>query len=302
MTLADTPLVSIGIPTYKRANGLKRTLNLITAQNYPNFEVIVSDNHSESSEVSEVLDHFKKDSRIKVFVQDRNIGPAANFHFVQERAKANYFIWAADDDEWQGEDFLSNLMRFAPENVLTFPQAVIKKEDGSTEEMLSIYDQCAKPYDYSRTFIRRGWGYPFYGVYNLDLMHKHQIKFEFDADLLYYNEGTFLHKVFLTDKARYVPASSIMFSTASSKPVLERKVQSYISYAVRTLQVYEHANIPVQIKLELIRLSMACNVDYSDGLLSQLNPAEINEGESASLKNQVARRLKLSARMLLKGY
>ncbi|RPI48187.1 MAG: glycosyltransferase, partial [Betaproteobacteria bacterium] len=38
------PLVSIGIPTYNRADGyLKETLESALAQTYPNMEIVVAD-------------------------------------------------------------------------------------------------------------------------------------------------------------------------------------------------------------------------------------------------------------------
>ena len=40
------PLVSIGMPTYNRADLFREALALARAQDYPNLEIIVSDNHS----------------------------------------------------------------------------------------------------------------------------------------------------------------------------------------------------------------------------------------------------------------
>jgi Glycosyltransferases involved in cell wall biogenesis len=38
------PLVSIGVPTFNRPEGLRRTLECLTRQTYPTFEIIISDN------------------------------------------------------------------------------------------------------------------------------------------------------------------------------------------------------------------------------------------------------------------
>jgi FkbM family methyltransferase len=98
------PLVSIGIPTYNRPEGLKRTLECITKQSYKNLEIIVSDNCSLNPEVEKVVKEFKgKDSRIQYFHQSENIGAANNFKFVLEKATGEYFMWATDDDEWDYE-------------------------------------------------------------------------------------------------------------------------------------------------------------------------------------------------------
>ena len=93
------PLVSIGIPTYNRPLGLHRALTSITAQTYPHFEVIVSDNCSPGTETQEVVARFmEQDKRIRYVRQPSNIGMFNNFKFVFEAAQGEYFAWLADDD------------------------------------------------------------------------------------------------------------------------------------------------------------------------------------------------------------
>jgi len=100
------PLVSVGIPTFNRPDGLRRTLECITRQSYRNLEIIISDNCSTGLETQSVVEEFQKnDSRIQYFRQDKNRGPAWNFAFVLEKATGEYFMWASDDDEWD-KDFI----------------------------------------------------------------------------------------------------------------------------------------------------------------------------------------------------
>src|SRR5688500_2846005 len=95
-----TPLVSIGIPTYARPNGLRRTLDLITRQTYKNLEIIVSDNASPGDATAMVVQEFAaRDNRIRSFRQSENIGVINNFRFVLAQSVGEYFMWAADDDE-----------------------------------------------------------------------------------------------------------------------------------------------------------------------------------------------------------
>lgn len=99
--VADGPLVSVGIPTYNRPEGLRRTLECIRNQSYRNLEIIISDNCSETVETRAVaLAHTQADSRVRYHRQERNIGLEANFKFLLEQAKGEFFFWAADDDEW----------------------------------------------------------------------------------------------------------------------------------------------------------------------------------------------------------
>lgn len=100
--MKQEPLVSIGIPTFNRPAGLRRTLECITGQTYMNLEIIVSDNGSPGDETQKVVMEFmKNDSRIQYYRQTENKGGLFNFKFVLEKATGEYFMWAADDDEWE---------------------------------------------------------------------------------------------------------------------------------------------------------------------------------------------------------
>ena len=105
----DYPKISVGIPTYQRPDGLKRTLQSICKQTYPNLEIIVSDNGTSGSEISElVAAHMAQDKRVSFYQQNKNMGPTYNFQFVLQKAPGDYFMWAADDD-WHELDFIQVL-------------------------------------------------------------------------------------------------------------------------------------------------------------------------------------------------
>ena len=77
------------------------TLQCLVSQTYSNIEIIVSDNASPSNETARVVQEFMvKDSRIKYVRQLHNIGAIKNFQFVLAKAAGEFFMWAADDDEW----------------------------------------------------------------------------------------------------------------------------------------------------------------------------------------------------------
>lgn len=98
---AKKALVSVGIPTYNRPQGLRRTLEYLTNQSYQNLEIIVSDNASPGDETARVVQDFMvRDPRIRYVRQPENIGAIPNFQFVLKEASGEFFMWAADDDEW----------------------------------------------------------------------------------------------------------------------------------------------------------------------------------------------------------
>ncbi|MDZ4202900.1 MAG: glycosyltransferase family 2 protein [Gallionella sp.] len=133
MSENKTPLISVGIPTYNRPDGLRRTLGEISKQTYQNLEIIVSDNASPTNEVENVVREFMlSDNRIRYFRQELNIGIQTNFQFVLEKSSGEYFIWCADDD-WHKPEYIAALLeaRHADESsVIAFCNFDIRDENG----------------------------------------------------------------------------------------------------------------------------------------------------------------------------
>jgi len=105
------PLVSIGMPVYNRPDGLRRSLTCLTNQTYKNIEIIVSDNCSPGEDVKNVIGEFMQhDNRITYCRQEVSLGVDGNFKFVLEKATGEFFMWAADDDEWS-EEFIEQCLK-----------------------------------------------------------------------------------------------------------------------------------------------------------------------------------------------
>ena len=78
----NMPLVTIGIPTYNRAEMLKRSIESALSQDYAMIEVIISDNAS-TDDTQGICQYFiKKDNRVKYVKQLSNKGPSTNFNEV----------------------------------------------------------------------------------------------------------------------------------------------------------------------------------------------------------------------------
>ena len=96
-----TPLVSVGIPTYNRPDGLLRTIKQICSQSYARLEILVSNNASPNPMVAALLARCAElDPRIRVINQPENFGIVKNFQYVLKHTQGEFFMWAADDDEW----------------------------------------------------------------------------------------------------------------------------------------------------------------------------------------------------------
>ena len=93
------PLVSIGVPVFNGEAGLARSLDSLLNQDYPNLEIVVSDNGSTDSTWQIAERYSRVDPRVKAFRADRNRGAPWNFNRVFELSSGEYFAWAAHDDE-----------------------------------------------------------------------------------------------------------------------------------------------------------------------------------------------------------
>jgi len=94
---ANKPLVTIGIPTYNRADAnLQTVVDAALSQSYSNLEVLVCDNAStdSTSELMSMID----DHRFKYIRHERNIGANANFNYLLNHAAGEWFLLLHDDD------------------------------------------------------------------------------------------------------------------------------------------------------------------------------------------------------------
>ena len=111
MQLEELPLVSIGIPTYNRADGyLCECLTSALNQTYSNLEIIVADNCS-SDNTEEVVNNFSSYNLI-YHKHPKNVGPQNNFNFCLEQASGSYFLLLHDDDLID-QDFIETCMQAA---------------------------------------------------------------------------------------------------------------------------------------------------------------------------------------------
>ena len=101
MSMSAPPKVTIGIPTYNRPDGLRRTVQCMLDQTYPWIEIIISDNCSTDDSVEKIgRDFAARDKRVRYIHQPENLGAVRNLFHLLEEAGNDYFMWAADDDWW----------------------------------------------------------------------------------------------------------------------------------------------------------------------------------------------------------
>lgn len=96
--MENTPKVSILIPVYNRANMIRDCIQSALEQTYQDIEVVVIDNNSTDAtwEICRALS--EKDSRLRVFKNDTNIGPVDNWKKCIDSARGTYGKILFSDD------------------------------------------------------------------------------------------------------------------------------------------------------------------------------------------------------------
>jgi len=132
--MRKTPKVSVGLPVYNGAKHLRLALDSLRIQDYPNLDLLISDNASTDGTAEICSEYARRDSRIRWFKNETNIGAAKNFNRVFELASGKYFMWAAHDDLWE-PNFISKCV----EALEKHPSAVLCGSD------VKFIDQMGRP-------------------------------------------------------------------------------------------------------------------------------------------------------------
>ena len=92
------PTVSVGMPVYNGERHIRQALDSLLAQDFEDFELIISDNASTDGTQEICLEYATRDSRIRYYRNYVNMGMTWNFNRVFELATGEFFMWAAHDD------------------------------------------------------------------------------------------------------------------------------------------------------------------------------------------------------------
>jgi len=96
---------SILIPTYNGESVIKQTLLSILSQNYNNYEIIISDDHS-SDKTIDIIKSYK-DKRLKIYRNKKNLGYPGNLNNAYKKASGD-IIYLMGQDDILGSGALNN--------------------------------------------------------------------------------------------------------------------------------------------------------------------------------------------------
>ncbi len=109
------PKVSICIPTYKQVDYLRKTLNSVLAQDFHDYELIITDDSSDDS-VENLLKEFDFKGKLKYYRNTVSLGSPANWNYSLKQASGDYLKILHHDDFFTSENSLSKFVKFLDNN------------------------------------------------------------------------------------------------------------------------------------------------------------------------------------------
>lgn len=184
-----TTKISIGFPVYNGEEFLKKKIDSLLNQNFKDFEIIISDNGSTDGTYDICKEYEKRDNRIKYFRQEENHGAVHNYNFVLQKAKYDYFVWTAADDNLLPGFLEKNLSVLELNNKLVgsmttqLSYGTIENKFKKINALLKKIGLSFRPYfnysiteknydDRIRIFMKKMPWPLFYGVYRTDSARK----------------------------------------------------------------------------------------------------------------------------------
>lgn len=95
--------IDILLPTYNGEKYIEEQISSILNQTYKNIRLIISDDCSKDNTINILKKYAEQDNRIKLYLQDSNIGVVKNVEFLLKSVKNELYMLADQDDVWLSE-------------------------------------------------------------------------------------------------------------------------------------------------------------------------------------------------------
>lgn len=114
----NKPLVSVLMTSYNREKYIAEAIESVLASSYANLELVITDDCSKDNTVAIAREYAAKDNRVKVFVNETNLGDYPNRNKAASHAQGTYIKYLDADDVfyYYGLEVMVNAM-------LKFPDA-----------------------------------------------------------------------------------------------------------------------------------------------------------------------------------
>jgi glycosyltransferase involved in cell wall biosynthesis len=114
----SNPLVSVLMTAYNRKKYIAEAIESVIASTYQNLELIIVDDCSVDNTVDIAKSYSEKDSRIRVYVNEKNLGDYPNRNRAASYATGEYLMYVDSDDK-----ITFDALKYIVESFHEFPQS-----------------------------------------------------------------------------------------------------------------------------------------------------------------------------------
>jgi glycosyltransferase involved in cell wall biosynthesis len=153
--MLNIPLVSILMTAYNREKYIAEAIESVLSSTYTNWELIIVDDTSKDATVKIAREYEKVDLRIKVYVNDVNLGDYPNRNKAASYAKGKYLKFLDSDDTikpW-GLEYCVNQMEHYPEAGLGL---ILINHTSSEDSVLMGSGDIIRDHFYKRAYLNIG--------------------------------------------------------------------------------------------------------------------------------------------------
>ncbi len=139
------PKISVLIPTYQYARFLPEAIESVLAQDFGDFELLISDDGSTDGS-AEVIRHYAAlDRRIRYCIHKRNIGMVANWNWCLREAKGTYVKYLFGDDCLPSRSALGRLAEMLDEEPRAVMAVAARSILDADSYAVEVWDHLGRP-------------------------------------------------------------------------------------------------------------------------------------------------------------
>ena len=96
--MSSTPRVSVLLTSYNREDYIAEAIDSVLSQSMTDFELVICDDQSRDGTVGIIHDYARRDSRIRVSINERNLGDYGNRRHAAGLARGRFLKYHDSDD------------------------------------------------------------------------------------------------------------------------------------------------------------------------------------------------------------
>lgn len=138
----EQPLVSIITPTFNSGIYIRETIISIQAQNYTNWELLITDDCSTDNTIEIIQQFTKSDKRIKLFKLEKNSGAGIARNTSIKHAIGTFIAFCDSDDQWLPEKLTTQISFMLKSNLMfTYSSYYTIDANGNRKGMVTAPSQ-----------------------------------------------------------------------------------------------------------------------------------------------------------------